>query len=353
MKVLIWSTGQDTGGQGFRIADAFVRHAPDWDVQSRAAGRSVLGYPEQKWLPITDRKADILALYRDADVVHLRNNLAGWQMADRGTGKPTLIHHHGSQFRSNHGRIAREARHIGAVQLAATIDLTLLEPDVQWMPSPYEVDDLAAMRRPHGDGRVRIAYFPTSPRIKSMGPFMAAYRRLVLTHKVELLTNIVGNRVRHMPNADVLALKAQADILFDQVILGYGNNAIEAMGMGIPVIAGVQDDNVRSAMLERWGSLPWYDATEATIYDALLRLVESADMRAEYAALGMVHVRQWHDAPVVVGMLSEVYRTAPPTRTNVDQFRPTTARAWAERRSSLRDRQLAIRAEREKRRRVA
>ena len=66
-----------------------------------------------------------------------------------------------------------------------------------------------------------------------------------------------------MPNADVLALKAQADILFDQVILGYGNNAIEAMGMGIPVIAGVQDDNVRRAMLDRWGSLPWYDATEA------------------------------------------------------------------------------------------
>ena len=115
-------------------------------------------------------------------------------MADRGMGKPTVIHHHGSQFRSNHGRIAREARHIGAVQLAATIDLTLLEPDVQWMPSPYEVDDLAAMRRPHGDGRVRIAYFPTSPRIKSMGPFMAAYRRLVLTHKVELLTNVQGNQ---------------------------------------------------------------------------------------------------------------------------------------------------------------
>ena len=351
MKVLIWSTGQDTGGQGFRIADAFARHAPDWDVQSRAAGKSVLGYPEQKWLPITDRKADILALYRDADVVHLRNNLAGWQMADRGMGKPTVIHHHGSQFRSNHGRIAKEARHIGAVQLAATLDLTLLEPDVHWMPSPYEVDDLLAMRRPHGDGRVRIAYFPTSPKIKSAPQFLAAYRRLASNHRVELLTNVQGTKVRHMPWPEVLAQKAQADILFDQVLLGYGNNAIEAWAMGIPVIAGVQDPAVRDAMLVRWGSLPWYDATEDSIYDALRAMVESADLRAEYAARGMAHVRTWHDSRVVVGMLSEVYRTAPPTSGSIAAV--TTPRAWAERRSSLRERQLAIQAQRAKGRRVA
>ena len=72
-------------------------------------------------------------------------------------------------------------------------------------------------------------------------------------------------------------------------------------------------------MLARWGSLPWYDATEATIYDALRRMVESADMRAEYGALGMAHVRRWHDAPVVVDMLSEVYRNAPPTKGSIDQ----------------------------------
>jgi hypothetical protein len=154
-----------------------------------------------------------------------------------------------------------------------------------------------------------------------------------------------------MPNADVLALKAQADVLFDQVILGYGNNAIEAMGMGIPVVAGVQDDNVRRAMLDRWGVLPWYEATEATIYDALRRMVESADMRAEYAALGMAHVRRWHDAPVVVGMLSEVYLAAPPTSGSVAN--PTTPRALPDRSTALRDRQQALRAEREKRRRVA
>ena len=109
--------------------------------------------------------------------------------------------------------------------------------------------------------------------------------------------------------------------------------------MGIPVIAGVQDATVRQAMLERWGSLPWYDATEQTIYDALVRMVESADMRAEYAALGMAHVRRWHDAPVVVGMLSEVYRQhRPPVAVSPIRQHRHVGRAKA----SLRERQLAI-----------
>jgi glycosyltransferase involved in cell wall biosynthesis len=174
---------------------------------------------------------------------------------------------------------------------------------------------------------------------------MAAYHRLAKDHDVELLTNVQGIRVRHMPWADVLAAKARADILFDQVQLGYGNNAIEAWCMGLPVIAGVADWKVRDAMVARFGKLPFYEATEDTIGDALRRVVESADMRAEYAALGMAHVRKWHDAREVVRMLSEVYEAAPRTNANVTQ-QVTTPRNWAARRASMRARQQALRARR-------
>jgi glycosyltransferase involved in cell wall biosynthesis len=344
MRVLVWANGQDTGGQGHRIAEAFRRHAPDWHVDSRSSGASTLGYPGIT-VPLRERQAEVLRLYAQADVVHLRNNLTGWAQSDRGQGKPTILHHHGSQFRRNHGRIAHEAKRIGAVQIASTIDLTLLEPDVQWMPSPYEVDELARMRTWRDDGRVRIAYFPTSPRIKSAPAFMAAFHRLAKSHDVELLTNVQGGRVRHMPWADVLAAKARADIYFDQVLLGYGNNAIEAWSMGLPVIAGVADPAVREAMLARWGSLPFYEATEDTIEDALRRMVESVALRGEYAAMGMSHVLEYHDARVVVRMLSEVYEAAPGTNANVTQP-VTTPRNWAQRRASMRARQQALRARR-------
>ena len=59
--------------------------------------------------------------------------------------------------------------------------------------------------------------------------------------------------------------KGRADVFVDQMILGYGCNAIEAWGMGIPVIAGVDPEkapsiimqtiplDTRDRMLQLWG----------------------------------------------------------------------------------------------------
>lgn len=342
MKVLVWAQGADTGGQGYRIAQAFDRYAPGWTVWTRSGHENRLGYPQQVTIPLRERAAEVLARYREADVVHLRNNLDGWSRADRGVGKPTLLHHHGSLFRHLHGRLAAEARRIHAVQVAATIDLTLLEPDVAWVPSPYDVDEFARMRRHVSDGRVRIGYFPTSGPIKSLPRVLDAIRNLARTNpEVEFVTNVRAGHAFHMPWPEVLALKAGCDILVDQVILGYGNNAIEAWAMGIPVVAGVTEDDragappgTRQAMLERWGELPWVDANPDTILETLRTLVNEPELRHLAGERGHAHVRRFHDAPRVVEQLQELYQDAPRTMPQ-GWMAFTTPRAWQDRRRAL------------------
>ena len=106
-----------------------------------------------------------------------------------------------------------------------------------------------------------------------------------------------------------LQRKARADIFFDQVILGYGCNALEAWGMGIPVVCGASDPTL-DEMERRFGRLPFYHATEETIYDALKELVESPELRAKYAAIGNRYVREYHDEVKVVDQLKRIYQRA-------------------------------------------
>jgi hypothetical protein len=310
VKVLIYATGRDTGGQGQRIVDAFARIRPDWTVES-IAYRHPFGYPIRQFASVRERDAVLRRLYAEADVVHLRNNLAGWHQLDRRNGKPTIVHHHGTMFRTFHRRLAQEARAAGIVQAASTLDLTTLEPDVAWLPAPYDLPALEAMRADYRKGdRLRVAHFPTNPKVKSSAIVSAAVGAL----DVEYVHNLARGRVRPMPWADVLAHKAQADIYVDQLRLGYGNNAIEAWAMGVPVVAGVADPTVRALMVERFGRLPFVEASEADLPRVLSKLVKSPAMRAEYAELGQEHVRRWHDGSQTVEILTDLYQRAAQAR---------------------------------------
>lgn len=151
---------------------------------------------------------------------------------------------------------------------------------------------------------LRIAHAPTNRQVKSTALLIQAVDRL----KADGL-DVELDLIERVPWTVCLERKAKADIYFDQVILGYGCNALEAWGMGIPVIAGAADATL-DEMERRFGTLPFYHATEETIYDALKELVESPKLRAEYGKLGYEHVKRWHSEEVVVEQLKALYRRA-------------------------------------------
>jgi hypothetical protein len=311
MKVLSVHKGQDTGGQGWRMTDAFRRLAPDWSFRSAYAPNAFfyLDYPKD----IDPWDGPLVAkLWKDADVIHLHNNFRTAEILERANGvrhysyaqpgKKTVIHYHGTTFRAKPEVHIAQQKQRKATGLVSTLDLWLLAPDdTEWLPAPYHLDWLKTFRKP--GKTLRIGHAPTERGVKDTDSFLAAVERLQGEgHQIEL------DLIEGVKWSECLERKGRCDIYYDQVLLGYGCNAIEAWGMGIPVIAGGAPDTL-AEMTRRFGDLPFYRATKATIYDALLALMDK-DTRSEYASRGEAHVRQFHDDAKVIEQLQDVYRRA-------------------------------------------
>lgn len=143
--VLSAHRGNDTGGTGYRIAQAF-KAEPDqgWVFRSACNPSSVLPYLEYPEDLPWDREL-IRSLFADADVFHARNN---WSTYDQLGGRlPAVIHYHGTNFRTLWGTRLREQKERRALALVSTLDLWLIRPEeLEWLPSPYDLDWLSAMR---------------------------------------------------------------------------------------------------------------------------------------------------------------------------------------------------------------
>jgi hypothetical protein len=323
MKILLLAMGQDTGGVLSGIRRAF-RNEPGWTVHTMV---STVNYIEYE-VDIPWQESRLQRWWTWADVIHVQHRMAaverltgGWHNF-RFRHKPYVISFHGSQFREDSKGQVAEMRRFGALGRASTLDLWLLAPkDVEWQPNPTSVVTMQMMRRRHQrtqkrydqtaeafgmspSNPVRIAHAPTNREIKSTEAFLDACARLKA-----MGANIEVDLIEGVSWDTCLERKARADIYFDQVILGYGNNAIECWGMGIPVIAGAAPDTL-AEMKRRFGELPFYLATEETIFDALADLVSSQVKRDYYGKLGLEHARKYHDEQVVVEQLKALYTQA-------------------------------------------
>lgn len=290
----------DIGGQSIRTKRAFDRHAPGWVCHSVVRNRNYIDYPVDQ--PFTAAAG----LARDADVVHAHNSFKAARQAGA-LNKPLVITHHGTRYRRDPVGILGEQRAAKALGLVSTLDLWLIAPEeTEWSPAPYDLDWLASMRRPVDDGVLRIGHAPTDRAIKSTDAVLAACAKLGRELPVEVVL------IERQSWRQCLEQKARVDIFVDQVLLGYGNNAVEAWGMGIPVVCGAADDTL-TEYDRRFGGLPFCPADEGSIYEALATLADPGP-RAAWARRGVEHVRRWHDDATVVTDLQDVYRRAAESR---------------------------------------
>lgn len=304
IKVVLFSANWDTGGQGYRIKVAFDKFQPDFSVRAIHSDPAYFDYPQD--LVYNSGSLEQARLFEEADVLHFRNDLGGLKRL--GHGQPLVLQHHGTRFREYHAQVAARAKEAGAIQIASTIDLTVLEPGISWVPSPYNLDQLSAYRpyvvRAVGEP-VRIAHAPTNREVKSTVRVMEAVHNLSKNGY-----NVTFDLIERKTWQECLTRKGKADIYVDQLKLGYGNNAIEAWGMGIPVVAGIVDPTAREAMLDRWGSLPFLEANQVDLEGQLAKLIVDAEYRTHWASIGLGHIRTYHDEAKVAAVLADIYRSA-------------------------------------------
>lgn len=308
MRVLIGSPGQDTGGMGIRIKRAFDKFSDRYVVRALRSSENFIQYPADIETYKTPRSA-IQKIYDESDVIHCSNSFDSMVRYGHGQWKPCLITYQGTGFRSNPEPQIKYARRKQAIQTVSTIDLLTLfdDPDEgRWLPHPIDIEAMQTIRAQaeHRDKFV-VYHSPTNRRVKSTDAFMAAMRRLMEEDPRVEMRLVEGATWR-----DNLRWKSEADLVYDQLILGWGTNALEAWAMGIPVIVATEFQRVRERMVEIVGELPGYEATVDTLYEAIRTLVNEPAVREEYAQRGLRYVQRFHDEAVAVERLSRIYDEA-------------------------------------------
>lgn len=254
-----------------------------------------------EWTQRTEQ--EIRRLANEADVIHLNNSAMAVRKL-RIKPKPMLLHHHGSMFRGNPERMLQVAQHHRMVQAVSTVDLLQHAEDgvLHWLPTAYDIDALQALRNERRDAdTVRVVHCPTNRALKGTDAFLAAVDDLTAEGLPIEVVMVEGQT-----HAEAMAVKATADVVFDQVTLGYGCNSVEAWGMGIPVISGGEPWTI-DKMRKLWGTTPFYSATRKTLKQKLRAMVLSRELRAEYAQRGLEHVRKYHDERPALATLAELY----------------------------------------------
>lgn len=297
-----------------RLQDAWPIHFPDDEYISVTSTKTFYQIRNKLNLPTLTQ-----VQWPWADLVHLNNDLRYIERFKklRLKRKAVVIHHHGTMFRTRPDYHLQALREYRAKAIMSTVDLWAMAPEeTTWMPQTYRRAELARYRRIIDDGIIRVAHAPTNRAIKGTTSLQAAIARL-RSEGVPIELDIIERK----SNVQCLTRKGRADIYVDQMLLGYGCNAIEAWGMGIPVIAGVDPErcsarihqdiplDTRDRMLQLWGKLPFYESTEEGLYDSLTKLL-SPHVRRYWAKRGNDHFLRFHEAGVSTQLLRAVYEDA-------------------------------------------
>lgn len=287
MRVLSIHAGSDTGGTGWNLTGAFATHAPEIEFRSCVKKTNYLEYPhDADWTEARE-------LWRRTDVAHTHNTLR--TMSQMVGAKPFLLHHHGTYYRENHERLNAQVARNGGKSVVSTLDLLRFGDNLTWIPQAHRI--AATKNTPPMKGRkLRVAHAPTNRAIKDTEAFLAACDK----------AGVEPVLIEGKSWAECVQIKSTCDVLYDQVGLGYGNNAIEAWAMGIPVIAGATQD-ILDIMGATFDKIPFLEATPETITDALIAM-KSTTTRNQWARTGKAHVERWHDGRESVARLTTIYR---------------------------------------------
>lgn len=324
------STGADTGGAAIREVEAFKAHPPveltdasdsvpryldrkEWTVHAMVAATNYIGYTQD--VPYSVQA--LLDLYDRADVVHLNHTLHGHTWYDRGQGKPIVLEHHGlhkGSFDIDFESSIAAGIELGATQIGSTVNLELYAPPgvISWAPIPYDLQSLRDLRKKlfkPSPSVIRIGHAPTVRAVKSTETVINAVETLKKRgFPVQMVL------IEHQTHEETLKLKAgQVDIYVDQLKLGYGCNAIECWGMGIPVVAGVSDyPDWRDHMIRRFGAgrLPFFEANEENLVERLAAIVASPFLQETWSMVGLAHAFRFHDQVASVHQMSAIYDRA-------------------------------------------
>jgi glycosyltransferase involved in cell wall biosynthesis len=124
--------------------------------------------------------------------------------------------------------------------------------------------------------------------------------------------------VEGLPHAEARALYRRADLLVDQLLVGwYGGLAVELMALERPVVAYLRESDLGWLPPEMRAEIPIVSATPETIYEVLKELLTSRRVElAELGRRGRAYVERWHDPLRIAKRIVADYEAAVAARSS-------------------------------------
>jgi glycosyltransferase involved in cell wall biosynthesis len=174
---------------------------------------------------------------------------------------------------------------------------------LRWVPEACVVPPGLDLRQftpvpPSDNARPLVVHAPSSREKKGTSHVIEACAKLPVDLEI----------VEGIDHEEARSRYARADLVIDQLYAGWhGVFALEAMALGKPVVAHLDEESVELSAQGYGSRVPIVTATKDTLLDALRPLVESASLRREIGAASRVYVEQVHDIDTVADRLLAIY----------------------------------------------
>lgn len=253
----------------------------------------------------------------DADIIHFHIladeniELGHIKVKDYVNGKAIIHHHHGHpDFRAHPGRYLEKYRQSKRKVLVSTPDLLRLLPEATWQPNLVPINDPLLLPKAMPDnGCFIIGQAVTRRDLKNTSDFLdviGEIKEALNYPKVKL--DIIENT----DHGECLRRKKRCHIIFDHMQGYYGVSSLESLSQGKPVIAGLDEWNVRHIKeYATTPSLPWIICrTKEELSERLNFLLCETDTIHELGQKSREFMfRHWSDRKVV-GTLVSFFKSA-------------------------------------------
>lgn len=295
------------------MAQSFLKYRSLYDIFHFNMGSSFLHFPGSHvfhWdLPYFPKGAKKYATYQGCDIRQKMPTMA----------RRTIASCHETQCyggRCNSGRLD-ELRRRSLKRMAPYVNhIWAVNPDLLWfLPPekssflPYAVGVEEYVKSPLKEefaGPVRILHAPTDRGAKGSTYILKGLQSLQQKYPEDVEILLVEN----MPHKEALEKYRQADIVVDQILLGwYGALAVEAMALGKAVISRIEPADLHfiPELMQKDLSEALCSAGPSDFLEKLEEMIQNRRVITDYGKAGREYALKWHHPRRVATIVKEQY----------------------------------------------
>ena len=208
-----------------------------------------------------------------------------------------------SQFNVANSTWPLEAYDIADVGTVLTPDL--LHREHSRIVTPHVKPSIKTRKKKKKGQKIVIAHAPSNTGKKGTREFV-----IPAIEKLKREFDIEFNLIQNVSHKECIDLISRSDIFIDQMVAGYyGNAGLEAMTMGIPVLAYISDETIKLAGPE-WSKIPIIRASNLSVESVVVSL-EKILRKPESLILIGKECRDWvnriHSEKRVAKMWEKLY----------------------------------------------